>query len=86
MNVAAHYARALYDLIEENPRKGATYVGNLGEVLKRRGHQQLLPRVFKEYERLQLAKERSAKQQEVTPEQERTRILLELYRKLTHTA
>ena len=86
MNIAAHYARALYDLIEKNPRRAATYLHSLDGVLGRRGHQRLLPRIFSEYQKLQLAKTRSEKQQEITPEQERTRVLLELYRKLTHTA
>lgn len=88
MNIAATYARALFDLIEDSSgsKKAATYLHNLDGVLKRRGHQRLLPKIFSEYQRLELSKQRSAKQQEVTPDQERTRILLELYRKLTQTA
>jgi hypothetical protein len=86
MNIAANYARALYDIIENNPKTAATYLHNLDGVLKLRGHQRLLPRIFKEYQRLELAKERSEKQQVVTEEQEQTRILLDLYRKLTQTA
>ncbi|MBY0293818.1 hypothetical protein K2Q08_00615 [Patescibacteria group bacterium] len=89
MKIAATYARALFDLIEHSEggsKKAATYLGNLDGVLKRRGHQKLLPRIFAEYQKLQLAKQRSEKQQEVTEESERTRTLLELYRKLTKTA
>jgi hypothetical protein len=86
MNLAVYYARALFALIEQNPRKAATYLHNLDGVLQHRGHQKLLPRIFGEYQKLQLAKERSEKQQEPTAAEERTRILLELYRKLTQTA
>ncbi|MBY0473124.1 hypothetical protein K2Q00_02445 [Patescibacteria group bacterium] len=89
MKIAATYARALFDLIEDpsnGSKKAATYLSNLDGVLKRRGHQRLLPRIFSEYQRLELSKQRSEKQQEVTEESERTRILLELYRKLTKTA
>lgn len=86
MNIAANYARALYDLIEDNPKTAATYMHNLDGVLKQRGHQRLLPKIFNEYQRLQLAQERSEQQQVVTEDQERTRVLLELYRKLTQTA
>lgn len=83
---ASHYARALFELIEKSPRKGAEYLHNLDGVLKKRGHQKLLPRIFSEFQKIQTAQERSAKYQETTPEQERTRVLLELYRKLTKTA
>jgi len=86
MNTAAYYARALFALIEESPRKAATYLHNLDGVLKTRGHQKLLPKIFSEYQKLQLTKERITKHKEATPEEERTRILLELYRKLTKTA
>ncbi len=86
MKIAATYARALFDLIEDGgSKKAATYVHNLDGVLKRRGHQRLLPQIFNQYQRLELSKQRSEKQQEVTQEGERTRILLELYRKLTQT-
>lgn len=93
MNIAATYARALFDLMESPPaggsagsKKAATYLSNLDGVLKRRGHQRLLPRIFTEYQKLELSKQRSDTQQTVTQEEERTRILLELYRKLTKTA
>ena len=90
MNTAANYARALFALIE-NPsaratKSAATYLHNLDQVLKRRGHHKLLPRIFSEYKKLQLAKERTAAYSQLTPNQEKTRILLELYRKLTQTA
>ena len=86
MNTAAYYARALFALIEESPKKAATYLHNLDSVLKSRGHQKLLPKIFSEYQKLQLAQERITHHKETTPEQERTRTLLELYRKLTKTA
>jgi hypothetical protein len=85
MNTAAYYARALFALIEEKPKKAAEYLHNLDGVLKRRGHQKLLPKIFSEYQKLQLAKERIAQHKTLTPQQERTRQLLELYRKLTQT-
>lgn len=80
---ASYYARALFALIEESPKKAATYLHNLDSVLKSRGHQKLLPKIFSEYEKLQLGKERLEHHKQVTPEQEQTRTLLELYRKLT---
>ncbi len=83
---ASYYARALFALIEESPKKAATYLHNLDGVLKSRGHQKLLPKIFSEFQKLQMAKERSEKYQQESPEQERTRTLLELYRKLTKTA
>lgn len=85
MNTAAHYARALFALIEEKPKRAAAYLTNLDAVLKKRGHEKLLPKIFNEYQKLQLAQERIEKHKTLTPEQDRTRILLELYRKLTKT-
>lgn len=86
MTLASQYARALYALIEENPKHGATHLRNLSSVLKRRGHDKLLAQIFSAYRSLELAKERREKHAAVTPEKERTRILLELYRKLITTA
>lgn len=53
------------------------------EVLRRRGHHKLARRILAEYEKLQVHRERSERQSAVTPERERTRVLLELYKKLT---
>jgi hypothetical protein len=76
MQLAAQYAKALFE--SQKPT-----ITGLRAALKKRGHEKLLPRIYSEYAKLQLQKERRAKATEVTPEQERTRILLELYRKLT---
>ncbi len=77
--IETDYAKALYAI---EPDK--THLANLREVLKRRGHEKLLPRIFSEYKKLLLAEERKKSAAKVTPEAERTRILLELYRTLTH--
>jgi hypothetical protein len=83
MNTAEQYARALFSLVAENPRTGGEFFEGLKQALKKRGHDKLLPRILHEYERLAVAQERSAQAREETPERERTRILFELYKKLT---
>ncbi|HEX8994033.1 MAG TPA: hypothetical protein VF803_02145 [Candidatus Paceibacterota bacterium] len=82
MTTSAAYAHALFELSAKEPERGETYVRNLVSTLKRRGHSKLLPRIFAEYQKLALKKERVALHTRVTPEKERTRILLELYRTL----
>lgn len=84
MNIAQHYARALHALVIDNPKKGRTYLKNLLVSLKRRGHEKLLPRIFRAYQALELKTKRAALHVKVTPQKERTRILLELYQKLIH--
>jgi F0F1-type ATP synthase delta subunit len=84
MTIPQSYARALFVLLKKNPKEGKTYVKNLHEVLKRRGHEKLLRQIFAEYEKLVLHQTRMARYREVTPHKERTRILLELYKTLTH--
>ncbi|MEI6864287.1 MAG: hypothetical protein WCK46_02910 [Candidatus Adlerbacteria bacterium] len=86
MNTALYYARALFALIEKKPKDGATYLHNLDATLKKRGHQKLLPKIFNEYRKLVDHKERVESQKAETPEQTRTRHLLELYRTLTKIA
>ncbi len=86
MKLAQSYARSLFDLSSENPEKGGEYLKNLSEALKRRGHEKLLPQIFSAYKTLELQKERTKIHNTTTPEQERTRNLLELYRKLTQSA
>ncbi len=81
----ASYARALYDAVHEHSEKSGDYIKNLREALKRRGHEQLLPRILTAYEALELRDERNKTHQTITPEAERTRTLLELYRKLITT-
>lgn len=76
MELAAQYARALYEAKDKS-------LPNLRAALKRRGHEKLLPRIYAEYKKLLTGAERRAAAAKVTPEAERTRILLELYHKLT---
>lgn len=75
--IATDYAKALYAL---SPDK--SHLAKLRDLLRRRRHEKLLPRIFSEYKKLELAQARRARAAEVTPEAERTRVLLELYRKL----
>lgn len=82
MNNTAHYARALDELVTKNPDLERKYLRNFFEVLGRKGHTKLLPRIFSEYERMQLKKRRSEAYAHITPEQEQTRVLVELYRTL----
>ncbi len=82
MTIAEQYARALHSLVEKNPTGSNGYVKNLEQALKRRGHQKLLPQVFASYQTLELAARRAAEHRRVSPSAERTRVLLELYRKL----
>lgn len=83
MIISAQYAKALHAALQEYPRKRVTYLRGLREALKRRGHEKLLPRIFSEYKKLELRTIRSEQYARVTPEQERSRTLLELYRILT---
>ena len=77
--IETDYAKALYQA-DGKP----DLLKNLRELLKRRGHEKLLPRIYSEYKKLVLAEHRRKQAATVTPEAEKTRILLELYRKLTH--
>lgn len=85
MTKDAHYARALYALIDEKPDQAKEYLHAVEKVLARHGHQKLLPRIFAQYRRLLEAKARAARYRAVTPAQTQTRALLELYRKLVAT-
>jgi hypothetical protein len=76
--IETDYAKALY---ATNP--GSKELSNLRSALRRRGHEKLLPRIFSEYKKLLLGDERRDRAAKVTPEAERTRVLLELYRTLT---
>ncbi len=75
MELSTQYAKALFEA--EKPT-----VTKLRDVLERRGHTKLLRRIFAEYQKLLLQKDRREARSKVTPVQERTRILLELYQKL----
>ncbi len=82
MNPAAHYARALFELVEKTPNNEAVFLHNLVSVLKRRGHGALLARIFSEYQKLELQKKRTAGRSKTSADERRTKVLLELYRKL----
>lgn len=82
MILATQYAKALYELVSDEPGKGKTFLKNLQVTLKRRGHEKLIHQIMQEYEHLELAEERVAQAKAVTPERERTRVLFELYKKL----
>lgn len=77
--IAKNYAQALFEI--KNPS-----LQKLTEALNRRGHIKLLPQIFAEYQKLILKKERSERYLTVTPEEEHTRVLLELYKKLVQPA
>lgn len=74
--IATDYAKALYQLGEEADIK------TLRDILKRRGHEKLLPQIYAEYEKLVTAQKRLDMHKAVTPEKERTRVLVDLYKKL----
>ncbi len=82
MIIASQYARALFSLVQENPKTGKEFLAGLRAALKQRGHENLLPQIFAEYQKLETANTRATHAKAVTPERERTRILFELYKKL----
>ncbi len=85
MNTASYYARALYALLEEQPKQSEVFVRNLFATLKRRGHVRLASRIFGEYQKLLLQKDRAVMHAHTTPQQEESRVLLQLYRRLVAT-
>ncbi len=83
--IETDYAKALYEVLRTSdvPRTSDVQVlGRLRVLLKRRGHEKLLPRIYSEYKKLVLAEHRRTQVATITPEAERTRVLLELYKKL----
>jgi F0F1-type ATP synthase delta subunit len=88
MNLATSYAKALFEVAKRDTTSAPEVFKNLRESLRRRGHEKLLPRIYSEFEKLELGEERLKEYKKISPEAERTRTLLELYRKLisTHTA
>lgn len=76
--IAHDYAKALFEL--QSPS-----VENLRKVLEHRGHMKLLPKIFAEYQKLQLQKERIENYKKETPESRRSRVLVQLYKKLIST-
>lgn len=77
--IATDYAKALYQLGDRAD------LNTLRGVLKRRGHEKLLPHIYTEYQKLVLAAKRLEMHKTITPEKERTRILIDLYKKLIHS-
>lgn len=76
--LAKDYAQGLYELGGKKE-----HLAGLHKVLERRGHTKILPQILAEYEKLVEHDARLKKHKEETPQQAQTRILLELYRKLT---
>lgn len=85
MTSATDYAKALYQAAHEQPQMGTKLIKNLRALLERRGHVALMPRILSEYEKLATKEKRRVRYETVTPEQERTRVLLDLYRTLIRT-
>lgn len=83
MNLASSYARALHEVAHQEGAKNTDILKNFREALARRGHEKLLPKIFAEYEKLETGEHRLARHKKITPEAQQTRVLLELYRKLT---
>ena len=79
MKLEELYAHALYETQSKEPKK---VLDVLRQTLRARGHEKLLPKIYSEYEKLQVRAKRLAMHKTVTPERERTRVLLELYNKL----
>jgi len=82
MTLEQQYAHALYDLVSETPEKSAEYLKGLVQTLEKKGHKKLMTQIYTQYQQIVETKERSEAYKKVTPEQERTRVLLELYRAL----
>ena len=72
--IATDYAKALYQLGDR------AKLTNLREALRRRGHEKLMPQIYTEYQKLILKDKRMALHTKTTPERERTRTLLDLYK------
>lgn len=72
------YAQGLYELGGK-----PEHLAPLKKVLERRGHLKLLSQILAEYQKLEEHDARIAKHKKETPQQAQTRILLQLYRKLT---
>jgi hypothetical protein len=83
MTLEEMYARALFGIDTE--KKPSEILRALKAALSKRGHASLLPRIFREYERLNLKQTRAQKYATLTKESERTRVLIELYKKLVNS-
>ncbi len=82
MILEQQYAEALYQLVVAAPNRSREYLEQLVSTLKHKGHTQLLPRIFSQFEKILERKKRSEIYSTESPEKKRTRILLELYRTL----
>ena len=82
MAIATSYAKALHQLMDKSDLS-KQYLHNLKESLAKRGHTKLMPKILSEYQKLDVQKQRSLTHAAVTPEKERVRVLLGLYKKLT---
>lgn len=80
-DIAAKYAQAIH---EAHKNGGRGLVTRAREALLARGHGKLIPRIAKELEKLELKEARREMHERVTPESERMRVLIQLYRKLTN--
>ena len=85
MKIAAKYSHLLYRVAEEHPEEAAEALQALVAMLKERHLEKMLPQIYAEYQKLALGDERRALHMAHTPKRERTRVLLELYRKLIAT-
>jgi hypothetical protein len=83
MAIATSYAKALHELVSKDTNKGGEYLVNLRTSLEARGHVKLLTKILSEYQKLDIQKSRSDRNAVVTPEKEKVRVLLGLYKKLT---
>ncbi|MEI7719983.1 MAG: hypothetical protein WCI89_02110 [bacterium] len=86
MTLQQQYAHALHDLVSTAPEHSRTYLTGLMQTLKKKGHIKLAPQILVQYQQIIETKKRSEKYTHVTEESERTRVLLELYRKLVATS
>lgn len=79
MDIAQKYARAIHDA-----RKGGVrgLAAKARAALALRGHAKLMPKIVRELERLALRETRREMHVRVTPEDERKRVLIDLYNKL----
>lgn len=82
MTIEAQYAKALYELVQKDPPQASKYLENLKMTLNAKGHQKLISGIFAEYQRIEEQKKRLGTYAQTSPAEDRTRILLELYRKL----
>ena len=85
MKKEAQYAHALFTLVYEKPDKARELIGNLEKVLASRKERKLMPRILAEVERLAESKRRLEHYHTTTPQDIRSRALVELYRTLIAT-